>query len=318
MLNQQLDIKEEDPLIPLLRQYDHVEPSARVKTVCDAISARHKGHVLGFVYYGSSLRDMNNADKMLDFYVVVDSYRKTHKNPIRAVLNTAIPPAVYYHEMVHDDGVLTTCKYSLISIRAFENRATKKAFLSTVWGRFSQPCVLLFPRNASIESRLMLARANAIRHIASETVPLIMGRVDTLTFWARAFRESYRTELRPESSDSRSKEIVARYKSRYDAIMGLFFGEADENECYAPPAVIPSMRQWYRLRWAMRRILGKPMTAIRLLNNAATFDGGLEYVLRKLKNHSGVTINPSAFQRKHPVICAPVLGWKLWRKGAFR
>ena len=308
----------EDPLIPLLRHYDHVEANARVKTVCDAISARHADHVLGFVYYGSSLRDMNNADKMLDFYVIIDSYRKTHKNPIRAVLNAAIPPAVYYHEMTHDNGILTTCKYSLISIKAFENRATKKAFLSTVWGRFSQPCVILFSLNEVIENRLLQARANAIRHIASETVPIVSGPIDTLSFWARAFRESYRTELRPESSDSRSKEIVSRYQPRYNAIMTIFFGEADDDNNFTLPDVIPSMRKWYGMRWALRRVLGKPMTAIRILNHAATFDGGLDYVLRKLKNHSGVTIEPTRFQRKHPVICAPVLGWKLWRKGAFR
>jgi len=54
-----------------------------------------------------------------------------------------------------------------------------------------------------------------------------------------------------------------------------------------------------------------------VINSAATFEGGLDYVLRKLKNHSGVTIDPSPFQRRHPVICSPVLGWKLWRKGAF-
>ena len=60
------------------------------------------------------------------------------------------------------------------------------------------------------------------------------------------------------------------------------------------------------------------MTAVRVINNAATFDGGLEYVLRKLHNHSGVTIDLTPAQRKHPVLWSPVLGWKLWRKGAFR
>jgi len=60
------------------------------------------------------------------------------------------------------------------------------------------------------------------------------------------------------------------------------------------------------------------MTAIRLVNNGATFDGGLDYVLRKLKNHSGVTLDPTPAQRKHPILWSPVLGWKLWRKGAFK
>lgn len=305
-------------IISVLETHDHVTPNARVKAVCDDIKARHAGRVVGFVYYGSSLREMNNADKMLDFYVVVDSYRKTHRNPLRAVLNAAIPPAVYYHEMMHKDGVLTTCKYSIISIKAFERRATNRAFLSTVWGRFSQPCVLLFPKDDAVYGRLMRARADAVGHIMAETLPLLSSPVSALDFWSRAFKESYRTELRPEASDARSKEIVARYQARYDALMAAFFGPADDQGCYDLPLTPPVLRRWAKLRWAGRRFLGKPMTAVRLINNAATFDGGLDYVLRKLKNHSGVTIEPTPFQRRHPVICAPVLGWKLWRKGAFR
>jgi len=301
-----------------LAAHDHVKPSARVKRVCDNISSRHKDRVLAFVYYGSSLREMNNPDKMLDFYVVVDSYRKTHRNPMRAFLNAIIPPAVYYHEMTHSDNILTTCKYSIISIKAFERRASASALLSTVWGRFSQPCVLLFSKNDDVYKRLMLARSRAIQHIASETVPLIKtSKIDTQNFWSRAFRESYRTELRPESSEGRSTEIVARYQERYDALMKICFG-AETNGQYTLPEVSKTKSMQCNTRWFFRRLFGKPMTAIRLINNAATFDGGLDYVLRKLENHSGVTLEPTPSQRKHPILWAPVLGWKLWRKGAFR
>ena len=92
---------------------EYLEPSDKVSAVCNDIAERHKDRVLAFIYYGSSLRDMDNPEKMLDFYVIVDSYRKTHRNPVRALLNTLIPPAVYYHEMVHPDGQKTTCKYSI-------------------------------------------------------------------------------------------------------------------------------------------------------------------------------------------------------------
>ena len=73
-----------------------------------------------------------------------------------------------------------------------------------------------------------------------------------------------------------------------------------------------------KFRWWLRRVLGKPAAAIRVLNSAATFDGGADYILRKVKNHSGVSLELTSFQRKHPVICSPILGWKLWRRGAFR
>ncbi len=284
----------------------------RVAEVCDVIEAKHAGRVTAFIYYGSSLRDVDNPEKMLDFYVIVDSYRKTHKNPVRALLNTMFPPAVYYLEHTNNQGVTSTCKYSIMSIKAFEKRCSAKALLSQTWGRFSQPCALLRPKSDDITARIIAARETAIRHIAAETAPLFKTTVSPQSFWARAFHESYRTELRPESSVERSAEIVARYLPRYERLSVILY-QVDRGQIYLPD----NPRSGAKMRWALRRLLGKPMTAIRVLNSAATFDGGLDYVLRKLKNHSGVTIDPSPSQRRHPVLWSPVLAWKLWRKGAF-
>jgi hypothetical protein len=303
-----------DPIIDILER-ENIAPNAKVTKMCETISERHPDRVLGFLYYGSSLREMNEGGKMLDFYVVVDSYRQTHRNPLRVLLNAAIPPAVYYVEITHEDGTLSTCKYSLVSLKAFERRCGSSALLSTVWGRFSQPSILLFPKDETVKDRIMQARATAVRHLANETAPLLFGEVKPVHFWARGLRESYRTELRPEASDSRSIEIVERYFERYEALSVALFGEKNPNQAHIFPK---SPHFFVKLRWFLRRFIGKPMTAIRVLNNAATFDGGLDYVLRKLHNHSGVTIDVTKSQRKHPVLWSPVLGWKLWRAGAFR
>ena len=304
-----------DSVIDIL-EAENIPPNAKVTQMCSTISSRHPDRVLGFLYYGSSLRQMNEGGKMLDFYVVVDSYRKTHKNPIRSALNAAIPPAVYYIELQHEDGTLSTCKYSIISIKGFERRCGPSALLSTVWGRFSQPSILLFPKDDGVKHRIMTARAAAVRHLASETRPLLGESSSALNFWARALRESYRTELRPEASESRSLEIVAKYEERYSALSKAIFGSADKEGQFDLTSGNGS--SGVKFRWFLRRLIGKPMTAIRVLNSAATFDGGLDYVLRKLHNHSGVTIDVTPSQRRHPVLWSPVLGWKLWRKGAFR
>ncbi len=304
-----------DPIVDIL-EAENLSPNKKVTQMCETISARHPDRVLGFLYYGSSLRQMNEGGKMLDFYVIVDSYRATHRNPIRAALNAAIPPAVYYVELPHKDGTLSTCKYSIISLSAFERRCGPSALLSTVWGRFSQPSILLFPRDQTIKNRVMAARASAVRHLASETAPLMKAPTTAIAFWARALRESYRTELRPEASESRSLEIVAKYEKRYTELANALFNEANSEGLYDLKTEKPAFS--VKLRWFLRRVIGKPMTAIRVLNSAATFDGGLDYVLRKLLNHSGVTIDVTPSQRKHPVLWSPILGWKLWRKGAFR
>jgi len=301
---------------------EQLKPTGNVTAMCDKIKARHGGsqggRVQAFLYYGSSLRAMNDPDKMLDFYVLVDSYRKTHKNPLRAFLNWAIPPAVYYLENINKDGTISTCKYSIISLAAFERKCTGRAFLSMVWGRFSQPCVLLFAENKTVHTRIQTARARAISHIANQTSPLFKGSITATKFWARGFLESYKTELRPESSATRSEEIVTRYQDRYDALTAILYGKPNKDEKHILPTASGLSRAVCKWAWFWRRVLGKIQAAIRIINTASTFDGGLDYALHKLKSHSGVTIEVTKSQRRHPVLWSPVLAWKLYKRGAFR
>jgi len=151
--------------------------------------------------------------------------------------------------------------------------------------------------------------------MAKQTAPLLGGTASASELWGRGFFESYRTELRPESSTGRSEEIVARFAERYGAITTGLYGEPNADGHYALPTDDLSAT---KRRWFFRRLLGKPAAAIRVLLGAATFDGGIDYIARKVENHSGVKMNPTPAQRKHPVLHSPVLFWKIWRQGAFR
>jgi len=301
-----------DPVLEIIRS-EVLEPPARVSGIMDAIESRHPNRVQAFVYYGSSLREIENPEKMLDFYVLVDSYRKVHGSFMRAWLNKVVPPAVYYIER-EVEGVLSTCKYSIMSLAEFEKRSGKEELHSQVWGRFSQPCVLLRASSDAVADRVHAARAKAVRYMASQSAPLVAPRASAADIWGRGFYESYRTELRPESSVGRSKEIVERFLERYGAITTALYGEPDESGLYALPF---ENGKAIERRWFWRRVRGKPRSVLRVAHGALTFEGGLDYALRKLKNHSNVDYEPTPFQRKHPLLTAPIMGWKLWRLGAF-
>ena len=300
-----------DPLLELIRA-EVLDAPPRVEAVMDAIEARHPGRVQGFVYYGSSLRELDDAEKMLDFYVLVDSYSATHGRGWRALTNRLIPPSVYYLELERD-GVLSTCKYSIITLAEFERRC-EHGFISQIWGRFSQPCALLRAATPNVAERITAARAAALRKLATETRGLFGNTATVEDFWTRAYYESYRTELRPESNDGRAREIVARYHDRFASVSRALFARMDRDTIVFGDTAKPAAA---RLRWALRRWLGRPLAALRVLNSAATFSGGLDYVLRKVERHSGVSLEVTEGQRRHPVLWSPVLGWKLWRRGAF-
>ena len=73
-----------------------------------------------------------------------------------------------------------------------------------------------------------------------------------------------------------------------------------------------------RRRWWWRRRLGKGVQVLRLCKAAYTFTDGLDYVLWKIEQHSGVRAEPSDWQRRHPLLAAPSLAWRLYRRRAFR
>jgi hypothetical protein len=246
---------------------------------------------------------------------LVDSYRKTHGTGLRALFNRFIPPAVYYVEHVSDDGTISTCKYSILSLSEFEKRCSPRAFLGQVWGRFSQPCAVLWAKNDQVLERVWAARVIAVETMAGATAPLLNGQATASELWGRGFYESYRTELRPESSTGRSEEIVARFEERYKAITAGLYGDPNSDGQFTLPNT-GKLRA--KQNWMLRRILGKPAAAIRVLLGAATFDGGVDYIARKIENHSGVKLNPTPAQRKHPVLHSPILFWKIWRQGAFK
>lgn len=303
-----------EKILAVLSQ-ENITPNQRLKDVCEMIATRHPDRILAYVYYGSSLRDIDNPDKMIDLYVLVDSYNKTHRNPLRALVNWVLPPLVYYLETKDKSGELIRCKYSVMTLDAFERRCGPQAFFSVTWGRFSQPCSLLFPKTDAVQSRVMKAREDAVLQMARQTAPLFSAPVSSLEFWARGYEESYRTELRPEGAEARSKEIVARYADRYEALMDILYGPAETSGKYQ---IQTGSKTWAEQKWFLRRVFGKPLAAMRILGSALTFDGGFEYIQNKVYNHSGVKIEATESQRRHPVLWSPLLAFKYWRAGAFR
>ena len=187
-----------------------------------------------------------------------------------------------------------------------------------IWARFSQPCLIMSCVSDALREELIGNLARAVIHFADQASPLMAGKMTPRAFWSRALAESYRTELRAERPLERASEIVDRYGDRYDALGAALFGGVDEAGLIHVPAASGFARQGARWRWATRRWVGKPATALRVLKAAFTFDGGLDYVLHKLKSHSDVAIDITPHQRRHPILWSPVLAWKLWKRGAFR
>lgn len=297
-----------DALCAVLAQ-DQTELPLSAQRMAKAIEDRHGAAVVAMVFYGSGLRESDDPAKMLDFYVIVRDYKSVYPNPLLRFATWLLPPGVHHLQFADEDGHELRSKYAVVSERAFLRR-TGSGLESMLWARFVQPAIIRASTD-SVQNKLLGAFANACIQFYQQSAPLAESHDDPHAVWIAGLAASYKTELRPESPLERSKEIVARYPDRYTQLSEVLAKAIGEEPDTLGRAVC-------RAKWGLRRILGKPRGAARVLKAALTFDGGLDYVLEKVRSHSGVQLDVSERAKRHPIIFAPVIAWRLYRAGAFR
>ncbi|MGE0553509.1 MAG: hypothetical protein AB7R55_08760 [Gemmatimonadales bacterium] len=303
-----------------------------VAEVSDAIRTRHGDATLATLFYGSCLR-RDTLEGVLDFFVLVSSYRAAYRSARLRWLNRAAPPNVFQLEVSTGQGVLRT-KYAVISIADFERAARFRHLHPHVWGRFAQPAVLVWARDDRTRSRVASAVAAATataarRGLALARPEMRRGRELELTgagLWQTIFARSYATELRTEAPAT-IRSVFDAAPERYRRVTGLALARLERRgtiahfEQHGDRIVVHHRalrRPLDRLGWWLRLPLAKAAAAVRLLKGIATFDGWLGYVLWKLERHTGVRISPSARQRRHPLIFGWPLLFQVLRRGNLR
>lgn len=281
---------------------------AAVRVMADAVRVRHADAALGVLFYGSCLRKPESllADSLLDFYLLVDDYKRAYRGGLMPFANKALPPNVFYLEARHE-GATLRCKYAVISLAQFQAGMSPAINNVSLWARFSQPSRLVWARDTTTIQPVAAACAEAVLTMLSNALPLVGSNETAEAVWQRAFEETYRAEVRSEGM-SRAIELVnadlERYRRTYELARGLIESTAGADACVAA--------------WRRRRRTSKLLNLARLVKATFTFDGALDYVLWKVKRHSGVVLPVTDWQRRHPLLSAPMLAWRLYRLGAFR
>lgn len=289
----------------------------------DAIRRRHGDSVGAVLFYGSCLRRADPTaadDPVFDFYVLVDEYRRAYRSGIAALANSALPPNVFYLETPWQGRALRA-KYAIVSLPQFRRLLSPRAFHSYFWARFSQPVRLVQARSDAVRAVVIDALADAVATLAVRAVGLMDRAFAPAEFWTRAFQATYAAELRAEHG-GRARLLYESDRARYDALVipALEAGGIDVQTGQGRLTVdLPSgARRAAALGWWLRRRIGKLLSMLRLVKGVFTFDGGVDYILWKIERHSGVKAAATPWQRRHPLLAAPALAWRLYRRGAFR
>lgn len=273
------------------------------------------------LYYGSGLWAGADADTVHDFYVLVDDYGDFDNRTVARFLGPVLPPNVYFEEFETATTTLRA-KITVIKLDQFCAQAAGKAFTPQIWARFAQPCRLVFTRDEATKGRVHNALGDAVMTFHDYTAPLMEGWFQPQELWVEGLRRSYATEWRGER-ESRARAIVKSdpesFEKRTRRALPLSRWDLTQQEDGSIIGHIPGWRHYMALALSpLRRWRARAITFARLLKATWTFEGAVDYALWKIERQSGIRLEASDFQRRHPLIgCWPLL-WKALRKRAIR
>ena len=295
----------------LTEELNRPAPEA-ARAFADEICRRHGTAVAAVLFYGSCLRKQT-TEGVLDFYVLVDSYRAVFSSPLFAVLNALLPPNVFYLEVQAGQETVRG-KYAVISMQDFSQAASPRSLSAIIWGRFCQPTLLVQNRDDASRAAVIGSFVDAALTMVGRMAALLPERFQAAELWQRGFQETYRTELRAEKPGT-VQAIYQAAPERYDRIAGEALRELERREklqvCHdatGPDAAWevafpPQQRSRVQRDWKIRRPIAKVRYAVWLLKSAVTFGDWLPYVLWKVGRHAGVALQPTERQRRHPFLC---------------
>lgn len=278
------------------RSLERPVPDA-VRALARQIAARHKG-VEAMLAYGSCLRGIAIDDTLIDYYVLTRGLDGVSANPASRWGCSLLPPNVYYFES-EVEGKKLRAKYAVLPLAAFKAWMSPETSNPYFWARFCQPAALIHASGDDARRQVVEAVATAITTFCANARG-ISAESDALALWGDGFRATYATELRSEGA-GRAAHIVEAYAGYYRELHGML----------GHVAPLPA-------NWAWRRFSGKLLSVLRLVKASFTFQGGADYLAWKIERHSGVKVELTDWQRRHPLLAGPLLLFRLRRKGAVR
>ena len=280
------------------------DPGPLIRHVLD--KSHNQDGISSILLYGSGLWKNSGQDTVWDFHVLVDNYADFTQKKWHRLAGFLLSPNVYYFELPSRN---LRCKCNVMRLDQFQKQAAGKCISPHIWARFAQPCRLIYSRSHTDCEHVTEALADCVTTFYKfarnlDRASLSQGG----DIWVNGLKKTYSLELRSErperarliyetSQDSFERRNLALLKSEY--------GQKAQNT--------PTPRYG-----PLKTCLVKAIGFLRLLKSATTFEGGVDYALWKVHRHSGIRIEPSEFQRKHPLIAGWPILWKLWRKGALK
>ncbi|MBY0356159.1 MAG: hypothetical protein K2Q12_10605, partial [Rickettsiales bacterium] len=170
--------------------------------------------------------------------------------------------------------------------------------------------------------KVIEAVAHAVVSFHRATAPWVAGRCSVAEFWQIGLKQTYASEFRAERHGRQDMLVEAMHTALMARSRALLEHHSLQGLTLEGEQMLsmlsPTQKKRQRLAQKGRNLISKAQHLLRLAKAAFTFVGGLDYLVYKIERHSGVRLEPTAFQRRHPLLGIGPLFVRGLRARAFR
>ncbi len=242
------------------------------------------------------------CDRPGAFYRAMSKAGFLHRSPaVLSLLDGLLSPTQI--RLVVGAGLVKASVLSLSAFRRATSPARKDQFVA---GRLFQDVHVVWARGPESAQQVEDAIASARRLTPHWVAPDLPDHFTPADYVRQLFRTSFRFEVRPETA-GRADALYAAQAPRlvpmFEGVLRTLAAEGllqarggDDFSLPGPPTRGQVLRRRLYLEWSRVR------ATARWPKHAVTFDGWLDYIIRKAERHSGETIVLTPLERRFPLV----------------
>ena len=270
----------------------------------------------GVVFFGSHRTGAARANEWsaYDLFVLVESYRPFYERVRQAGLSGKHPalmsvvsrwlPPTQVSLRFEPPGVHV--KAAVIRLDTFARETSPRRRDHFCVGRLFQPSRILYARDPEVRGRVLRALVSAHEETWRWVRPWLPERFDAEAYGLAALRVSMSWEVRPEPAGRADALWAVQREEQLPVFEALLAGLGLRGDLVlasgvplawsASGAARRHERAWLALyfRWSLAR------ATMRWLKHVVSFEGWLDYILRKANRHTGEPVVLTERERRWP------------------
>jgi len=293
-------------------------PSAEAAAAARAVAEAGGPEVRAVVFFGSrKSRARPDRWSAYDYFVLVRRYagfyralraagRLGRPAGLVAALNRVLPPNQISLDASGPEGQRLAAKCAVASLDAFARETSPRRHDHFFLGRLFQPAEVVYVADAET-AQAILDGLTWAHHLTLDWVrPCLPERFDADAFTRALLRVSFRAEIRPEPA-GRAVALWEAQRETLRAVYPVVLAERVKSGDLREPepgvfALARPVGAGERLglalyfRWSLVR------ATARWLKYVVTFQGWLDFIVRKAQRHSGQEIQLTPRERRWPLV----------------